>query len=386
MPSVLRTNAPDDQQRIADALAGLAAGGEQNQAAADAMVPPPQPGPRPPYQPPPVPSEFAPMPANPALPAWAPGAVQAVAPHLADRATLFGPQQPPSLDDLGGKISEVVSDPRVQGLLTDAASVLGLAIPGPGGAAAAAKVAVPVGKSILATIMSRTADPRALERAMGMAAEGQTPQRIWNAARQRGEQRWFQGPDEQWVHEIPGVGSQMRKGGPTDYALHPLSEHLDYPALYDAFPQIAKLATRRMSPEYAKWLNEAGGATAGGYMPWSPGKPPFIIYDPAQTVVKSRVYPGQLAGSREILLHEGGHGVAQLTGLPSGGTNAALQGESRAAARDRYLRSAGENAAGADQKRMDMTLNELAAKPWWKSLDYPAEQQLFTYSPMIRRK
>lgn len=82
----------------------------------------------------------------------------------------------------------------------------------------------------------------------------------------------------------------------------------------------------------------------------------------------------------------GGHGVAQLTGLPSGGTNAALQGESRAAARDRYLRSAGENAAGADQKRMDMTLNELAAKPWWKSLDYPAEQQLFTYSPMIRRK
>jgi hypothetical protein len=172
----LRTNAPDDtQQRMAAALAQLVQGQQQNQAAANAMAVAPPPGPRP--LPPRPPSQLAPMPVSPATPPGAALAQQLVAPAGIN----YGPQPPPSLDDLAGKISEVVSDPRIQNTLVNAATALGLLTPGPGGAAAgtaagltkAAPLIVGAARRLQAPTILRHMNPTAEDiSAIKAAAEG----------------------------------------------------------------------------------------------------------------------------------------------------------------------------------------------------------------------
>jgi hypothetical protein len=315
-------------------------------------------------------------------------------PHLS-RPETYGPRPPPTIEaGPGGKVP--TGDPRMMGALADTTN-MGLynAIPFGGPLSAA-------GKAIILGIGARTAHMGMLAKAKEMALAGKTPSEIRRATRwPEGPTGWEQGADQQWGFEIPGVNARMRRS--PGYELAPLSEHMQYPELYEAMPGVARIPTARMPPDYVKQQAERFGVDpeqiGGSYTPYTARKPPMILYNPKSSF-----------GSRSVLIHEGGsHGVQQQAGFPSGaapidpasivpGTpewaiyqrNLRQMGVSRdAEARadavfEAYQRSAGEQQAINAQTRMDMSVPELRATPSWKTQDWPYQKQIIAYNDYPR--
>jgi hypothetical protein len=343
----------------------------------------------------PPPDQLLPPPENPAreIP-------KALLPNLSDPST-YGPQPQPTMQaNDQGKIP--TSDPRIMGGVADIGNALYNTVPGPGGGAAAA---AGVGKGIILGIGARTANKAMLNRAKELALAGKTPSEIRRATRwPEGPTGWEQGADQQWGFEIPGVNARMRKNSGIGYEeVAPLSEHMQYPELYEAMPEMANIPTTKMAPEHVQYLASQFGAApsaiGGSYRAYTARKPSEIFYNPRSSF-----------GARSVLLHEGSHGVQQRAGFPSGGApispadiapgmsewgiyqDALRAGADDATARahaafEGYRRQAGEDQARRAQKNMDLTAAELLATPLRKMTDYPYSKQIISYNdPIVTKK
>lgn len=83
-----------------------------------------------------------------------------------------------------------------------------------------------VTKAIFGGVMAKTADLGKLEIAQGLAKAGAKAQEIWDKT------GWFQGTDSKWRFEISDQGATTKAQGST------LSEVLDHPQLYAAYPEL----------------------------------------------------------------------------------------------------------------------------------------------------
>lgn len=153
-----------------------------------------------------------------------------------------------------------------------------------------------------------------------------------------------------------------------------LADVLDYPELYDAYPELADVTVR-----YATMDDYYGRALYGN------GEPEILI---------NRNLEGEWSRIRSILLHEIQHHIQHIEGFAKGGTpslarrlvnNRAAMGDANALAlRDSsdmelYFRIAGEIEARNVQKRMDWPRDEREAIPFNETLEYPGEA-LVTFS------
>jgi Large polyvalent protein associated domain 23 len=99
--------------------------------------------------------------------------------------------------------------------------------------------------------LSRTADLPKLGKASKMEAVGAPPEDIWN------ETGWFRGADRQWKYEIPDTGATAINRGVRDEGnllnpeyMGPLSDFLNHPELYEAYPSTRSIPTNiTINPE-----------------------------------------------------------------------------------------------------------------------------------------
>ena len=153
-----------------------------------------------------------------------------------------------------------------------------------------------------------------------------------------------------------------------------LADVLDYPELYDAYPELADVTVR-----YATMDDAYGRALYGN------GEPAILI---------NHNLEGEWSRIRSILLHEIQHHIQHIEGFAKGGTpsyarrlvnNRAAMGDADALAlrgysdMELYLRMAGEIEARNVQKRMDWPMDEREAYPFNSTLEYPGEA-LVTFS------
>jgi hypothetical protein len=99
--------------------------------------------------------------------------------------------------------------------------------------------------------LSRTADLQNLGKASKMEAVGAPAADIWN------ETGWFRGGDRQWKYEIPDTGATAINRGVRDEGnllnpeyMGPLSDFLNHPELYEAYPSTRSIPTNiSINPE-----------------------------------------------------------------------------------------------------------------------------------------
>lgn len=93
---------------------------------------------------------------------------------------------------------------------------------------------------------AQTADHDALREAKALAARGWEPELIW---RQTG---WFQS-ERRWRFEIDDGAGRMKMRPAQGLAPTPLGAMLEHPALYAAYPQLARLPVHCLHQEAEDW-------------------------------------------------------------------------------------------------------------------------------------
>lgn len=230
-----------------------------------------------------------------------------------------------------------------------------------GAAGLATAFATPGAVGVFGGRLARTADQAALRRAEEMAASGSSRSDI---LKQTG---WFQGVDGKWRFEIDDSQSALTSPAAALYAPEAASNHahlpaasiLEHPALYDAYPEIA-----RMPSELMHTRRNPGGS-----------------YNQGRLSVSART-PEE---AREFMLHEVQHAIQGQEGFARGANlseftyqNSPLFQERRSweSPRDAYQRVAGEVEARNVQKRAHLDdQSRRYAGPWFTQ-DVPDAEQI----------
>lgn len=194
-----------------------------------------------------------------------------------------------------GQIEPYIFDPE-QGMIRNPAWSAGametaLNVAGPSftrSALGTRGVADPNTLGIFASTGAKTANKEALKTAEEMAAKGATRDEILDAT------GWFQGKDGVWRFEIRDSEAKLKGNILASEAK--LSDVLDHPELYAAYPEMADIVVKR------EMMGEVGG-----------------YFDPrSKTIGLNRVE----VDPKSTLLHEGQHYVQDKEGMVSGSTNA----------------------------------------------------------------
>lgn len=153
-----------------------------------------------------------------------------------------------------------------------------------------------------------------------------------------------------------------------------LADVMDYPELYEAYPELADVVVRYVGME-----------TANGYAVYCNGEREIHI---------NRRLDGEWEKIHSVLLHEIQHHIQDIEGWAKGGSpeyarklvnNRAAMGDLEAMSlrklsdMELYARVAGEIEARNVQHRMDWSADKRAAIPFNETLEYPGEA-LVTYS------
>jgi hypothetical protein len=127
-----------------------------------------------------------------------------------------------------------------------------------------------------------------------------------------------------------------------------LSQVLQHPALYEAYPDLAKVKVKR---------SDQSGAT---------------VYDPRTNTIT--VPRG--TQTREALLHEVQHKIDDIEGFSRGASVGEFVMGRNPNARDAYRNTAGEVNARLTEARSDMSPSQLRERAPWDMFDVPLEQQV----------
>jgi len=125
-----------------------------------------------------------------------------------------------------------------------AADLAGVMVTGP------APVASKMADGTLGSFMgvrSNTWDPVRHQLAQDMEAQGASPTRIWNKT------QTMKGVDEKWRQEIDDSKSNMDLGKLTTRPIQPLSNVLDHPELYEAYPFLKDIKVKRVRGRDSSW-------------------------------------------------------------------------------------------------------------------------------------
>jgi hypothetical protein len=163
---------------------------------------------------------------------------------VVDPRTDYQQPEPSAGPTVGEKAPAVDRNLAVEGVAADLANLASLGVGGPEAAAAGG-----AGKAIFVAA-AKMRDRAALTAAQKMAAKGASPEEIWAVARR------FQDAGGNWTGEIPDLGSKMRSSGRNDFGAHPLSEHLEHPALSEGGPAIDNIPTSQIGPMVREFVGE----------------------------------------------------------------------------------------------------------------------------------
>lgn len=170
-----------------------------------------------------------------------------------------------------------------------------------------------------------TADVAALADAQQRLADGDTAEQV------RKDTGWFQGADGRWRFEIDDSAAQFKPLEDwVERASEPgrvtLRDVLDHPALFAAYPEIARVSVV-VEPD----------RQAGGYFGAQPGRgftgAMIVIGDPS-------AYQEGVAPAIDVLMHEIQHAIQTREGFATGGSPDVLRAEKDQAMADRDYWSA----------------------------------------------
>ena len=179
---------------------------------------------------------------------------------------------------------------------------------------------------------AKTADLLSLNLARKMEQAGISADEIWAST------GWFKGMEGKWKFEIPDNTSRFSTGPLTGGQKVPVTDVLDHPALYEAYPYLRSMKAQTMPPDVPRGAIGMfeGPANPGGVMSLAP---------------KAR---------RDTALHEMQHAIQEQEGFALGGGYEAV---------DLYRRLAGEIEARNVQARMTMDAAKRKAVPPWLTED-----------------
>lgn len=244
-----------------------------------------------------------------------------------------------------------LSSEGIQGAMAGISGALTGALPG----------AVPGSLGVFGGRLARTADQRALQRAMQAKIEGAKPEDVWRST------GWFQGADSEWRFEIPDSSAKVNPEGNLMPWNTTLGAVMDHPKLYAAYPQLHEMRTE-ITPGY-------GGAAM-----------------PDRIQLGSRTL-----GGPEIALHEAQHVIQEIEGFAKGGAPREYAGaRHNELARENYLNLAGETEARNVADRYSVwRMQQRPAPPGlsqgrsiyeqvapWESEDRSRSQQVVTHEPV----
>ena len=175
---------------------------------------------------------------------------------------------------------------------------------------------------------SPMADHAAKARFEKMEAGGASSAELW------GKTGWERGRDGSLRFEIPDQRSQLRSFDRSGGGVMKLSDVIDHPELFQAYPHMA---------EFPVVLTQGKGAGGLNGLYMKPGQ--SKIAEGGHIEINGQLPDDEL---RSLLLHEVQHPIQHHEGFASG-TNP------RAVGPERYVRDAGENEAGNVQTRLDWT-------------------------------
>ena len=156
---------------------------------------------------------------------------------------------------------------------------------------------------------------------------------------------WFKGMEGKWKFEIPDNASRFSTGPLTGGQKVPVTDVLDHPDLYAAYPYLRGMKAQPMPSDVPQ------GAVGMFQGPANPGG----VMSLAQRA------------KRDTALHEMQHAIQEQEGFAVGG---------KYDVPDLYRRLAGEIEARNVQSRMMMTTQERLSRPPWLTQDIPPEKAI----------
>lgn len=211
--------------------------------------------------------------------------------------------------------------------------------------------------------LSKTADHKALDLAKELARKGSNRDDIWN------QTGWFQGENKKWRYEIDDSGStRIAHPFPSTDFTGKLSEALDHPDLYAAYPDLA---------EAGSTLRGSIGPEGGWGAYQAPQKGGLFRKPVSENVAatsEGRIIPAEVDIGRQNLTHEIQHAIQQREGFDLGSnpkSAAAIQKaqEQGLTPQDIYRLDPGEVEARNAARRRNLTPEQRQAMPPWETAD-----------------
>lgn len=137
----------------------------------------------------------------------------------------------------------------------------------------------------------------ALRTANMLDMKGASPSDIWQ------QTGWFRGADQKWRFEIPDKGASVDLTSLGSSGTAPLGSVLSHPALFSAYPDLAKTPVEVGGP---------GGNVRGVYNPGGP--------EAAENISLSSIWPKANYSPLSTLLHESQHAIQSREGFAYGGS------------------------------------------------------------------
>jgi len=245
--------------------------------------------------------------------------------------------------------------------------------------------------------LAATADKAALAKAEDMASRGLSQDRIF------AETGWFKGADGKWRFEIPDYQSRLVDDyGSPDRVM----DTLGHPKLYEAYPDLKEIGTRRSEPSgNAYYQSQYGNETIGLPADSSKMDRDLLLHELQHAVQNregfargsSRQEMTPLAQEQMSKVYEAFENRPDIRAIrrkPGNMSDEDLEYMKKAflelptehnIAWEAYRRHSGEVEARAVEKRKDYTPLTLKRIPPWASEDVPREKQIVRGEGVVKK-
>lgn len=220
---------------------------------------------------------------------------------------------------------------------------------------------VGMGALTFAGVGAKTADIVKLRLAQKMEDLGKNAKEVWNST------GWFRGADDKWRFEIPDIGAKRvgaAEGIPAQSGTMKMSELIEHPELYKAYPELADLPVK---------LDILAAKSGGSFHP----EKGIGLKSPGGKEIRSAaLHELQHAIQMREKFARGGSFHGEVQKLMNQGFTADIAEKT---AFQRYMKQAGEVEARTVQGRLEMSPEALKQKIPTESYDVPIAQQAITF-------